>query len=306
MAEFPPGIHHQVVVTTMMHKYHLPRLFYIDLWPFSCGQLVVADPDIALHITVTKNHPKHEAEKMFIDPLVGPGNIVTSEGSVWKYLHQMLSPAFAIQHISKMRPAVSAVRTLTCLIELLMKIQIAEEFMELRSMLHDKAKSGEIFKFEEMTLHTTFDVIGKAAFGQSLNAKTKGSAVLQHWEKMSRAFQAYHESWNFYNNWFNKKIVREESKELNFILTKMIKQRFDILIHDKTDLSNRKGLGIMDLILRDYIAETRLSAKQGLDQAFIDTSLSQIKALLIAGTSTTSDTVCFMMMLLVPQVDTYL
>lgn len=129
MAELPPDVHHQSVVTTMAKKYNLPGIFYLDLWPASPGQVIVIDPDVAQYMTVTKNYPKHEAEQWFcmvaakhsqtqsdtlpVDPLIGKGNIVTVEGPQWKYLHKMLSPAFSIQHISNMRPAVS---TQTCIV----------------------------------------------------------------------------------------------------------------------------------------------------------------------------------------------
>jgi cytochrome P450 len=106
MAQLPPGAHIQAAVQTMVDKYDLPGLWYLDLWPVVCGQVIITDPDVALHITVTRNHPKHEAEKWAVDPLIGSENIVTSEGHLWKYLHKMLSPAFAVQHISNMRPAV--------------------------------------------------------------------------------------------------------------------------------------------------------------------------------------------------------
>jgi cytochrome P450 len=122
MGRLPHDVHYQVAVTSIAKKYNLPRVFYLDLWPAGCGQVVVTDPDVALHVTVTNNHPKHEAEKWFsefscllskiqsnepiVDPLIGAGNIVTIEGPRWKYLHKMLSPAFSIQHISNMRPAV--------------------------------------------------------------------------------------------------------------------------------------------------------------------------------------------------------
>lgn len=67
MAGLPTDVHYQSAVTTIAHKYDLPGVFYLDLWPASCGQVVVIDPDVALHMTVTKNHPKHEAEKWFVD-----------------------------------------------------------------------------------------------------------------------------------------------------------------------------------------------------------------------------------------------
>jgi cytochrome P450 len=107
MALLPHECHYQTAVTTMANKYNLPGVFYLDLWPASCGQVVILDPDVAVHMTVTKSHPKHAGEKIFIDPLIGADNIVTSNGPRWKYLHKMLTPAFSIQHISNMRPAVS-------------------------------------------------------------------------------------------------------------------------------------------------------------------------------------------------------
>ncbi|KAH8732617.1 cytochrome P450 [Phaeosphaeriaceae sp. PMI808] len=258
----------------------MPGVFYLDLWPAGCGQVVVVDPDVAQHTTVIKNHPKHEAEKWFVDPLIGAHNIVTVEGPRWKYLHKMLSPAFAIQHISKMRPA------------------IAEELMEFRSILHTKSKSEEQFNLEELSLHTTFDVIGKATFGHSLNAKSQGSTALEHWEAMSRAFASTRDSYNVINNFFSMRIVKREAKKLDSVLTKMIKGRFDVVVREKADLSNRQGLCIMDLILRDYIEEIRQSSKQGLDPVFLETAITQVKTLLIAGTGTTSDVICYLMMML--------
>ncbi|KAH7061619.1 cytochrome P450 [Paraphoma chrysanthemicola] len=258
----------------------MPGVFYLDLWPAGCGQVVVVDPDVALHMTVTKNHPKHEAEKWFVDPLIGAGNIVTTDGPRWKYLHKMLSPAFAIQHISNMRPA------------------IAEELMEFRSILHSKAESGEKFSLEELTLHSTFDVIGRATFGESLNAKTKGSAALEHWEAMSRAFATTRESYNIIQNFFSRRVVQAEAQKLDAVLGTMVKKRFDVLVREKTDLSVRKGLSIMDLILRDYMEEIRHSGKEGLEPSFLDTAITQVKTLLIAGTGTTSDVICYLMMML--------
>jgi cytochrome P450 len=106
MEQLPPGAHFQAAVQTLIHKYDLPGLWYLDLWPVACGQLIITDPDVALHVTVTQNHPKHEAEKWAVDPLIGSENIVTSEGPLWKSLHKMISPAFSVQNITTMRPAV--------------------------------------------------------------------------------------------------------------------------------------------------------------------------------------------------------
>jgi cytochrome P450 len=112
MGMLPDNVHYQAAITTIAHKYNLPGVFYIDLWPMSWGQVIVLDPDVAQYMTVTKNHPKHVVEVQSIDPLIGTGNVVTTDGARWKYLHKMLSPAFAVQHISKMRPAVGSISRL--------------------------------------------------------------------------------------------------------------------------------------------------------------------------------------------------
>lgn len=57
----PSDVHFQVPVTTIARKYNMPGVFYLDLWPASFGQVIVTDPDVALHLTAIRNHPKHEA-----------------------------------------------------------------------------------------------------------------------------------------------------------------------------------------------------------------------------------------------------
>lgn len=54
----------------------------------------------------------------------------------------------------------------------------------------------------------------------------------------------------------------------------------------------------MDLMLRDHLSEMGQDQKTELDEAFLNDALSHVKTLLIGGTGTTSDTVCFGAMLL--------
>jgi cytochrome P450 len=239
---------------------------------------------------------KELSDQQIVDPLIGTDNIVTSDGQLWKYLHKMLSPAFATQHIANMRPMV---RTPPCISfrSHFNLNQIAEEIMEFRSILHNMADSEEKFSFEEIALHTTFDVVGKATFGHPLNAKTNGSKALEHWEAMTRAFAKTRESWNPVRNFLAKRVVQHETEGLDAILKELIMKRFDVVVQEKADLSNKKGLGIMDLILRDYVEEIRQSDKQELDPAFLKTAITQVKTMLIAGTGTTSDTICYLTMM---------
>jgi len=164
-------------------------------------------------------------------------------------------------------------------------------------MIDKLADTGKRFCLEELTQRTTFDVIGKATFGHSLNAKSQGSAALEHWERMCRAFAKTHESYNFISNFFRLRAVKAEAKKLNAILAEMIKKRFNSVVQEKTDISGKKRLSIMDLALRDYVEESRELGRQVLDPAFLENSITQIKTLLAAGSGTTSNTICYLMMM---------
>jgi hypothetical protein len=113
----------------------------------------------------------------------------------------------------------------------------------------------------------------------------------------SRAFAQTRESWNFVKAFFVNRVVKSETRKLDAILTKLIKQRLDVVVQENTDLSNKKGLGIMDLILRDYVEDIRRSGKKDLDPDFLATAITQVKTLLIAGTGTTSDVICYSLMM---------
>jgi len=77
MALLPKDTHYQWVVIAIAHRYNMPRVFYLDLWPVSWGQVIVSDPDLAMHVTGTKNFPKHEAEKWEIPGRVWPNHVLT-------------------------------------------------------------------------------------------------------------------------------------------------------------------------------------------------------------------------------------
>jgi hypothetical protein len=83
MALLPNATHYQWAVMTIAHKYNMPRVFYLDLWPVSWGQIIVVDPDLAMHVTGTKNYPKHMVEKYEIPVCTAHGHILTLANSGW-------------------------------------------------------------------------------------------------------------------------------------------------------------------------------------------------------------------------------
>ncbi len=81
VSRLPSDCHWEVPVTTMSQKYHLPGLFSLDVWPVGPSEVVVTNPDVAFHMTVTRNHEKHVAESWAVDQMMSRGNIDTAEGS---------------------------------------------------------------------------------------------------------------------------------------------------------------------------------------------------------------------------------
>ncbi len=170
--------------------------------------------------------------------------------------------------------------------------------MKFRSHMLKKAESGEKFKLEDFTQHLTFDVIGTAAFGRSLEAQSQGTPALEHFENMCRAYMQSRESWNVVRNFFLNRKRDFYRKKLDNEVIKLIQERFEKVQEEKVDLSEKRGLGMMDLILREYMDEHRQSGRKDLDPEFLRDALSQVKTLVIAGTGTTSDTLCFCAMFL--------
>ncbi|KAF1996663.1 cytochrome P450 3A30 [Amniculicola lignicola CBS 123094] len=281
-ALFPSNIHIQLAVTELMKTYNLQGAFYLDLWPLGPRQLIIVDPDMATQITVLKSLPKHPLEGASVDPVVGENNIVTTDGAVWKRLHNMLAPAFAPSYIRNMVG------------------MMADEAMGYRSKLLKMAESGEIFKLEDITNDFTFDVISNATFGFSLNAQTKRDSI-DDFNDLLHQSMIVRDSWNPVTSLVARRNRGLASQKLSKRFGDMIQERFAILQQDNINVSNKRSLTILDLVLRDHAEELRRTTSNTstiLDESFKEMAITQIKAMLLGGSSTTADTICFMYMLL--------
>ena len=236
LALFPPKAHYQVTVTTMKEKYNLPGVFYLDFWPLGPSQLVVTDPDVALHMTAVKNHPKHPDEAYFIDPVAGRGNIVSANGPVWKHLHQMIAPAFAI---SRVRGMVA---------------MIAEDVMDFNAILNDLATSGDTFSIEQRAGNLAFTVITKAIFGFTLNSQHTTSAAWRDFTIIRQAWSYERDGLNPYKNFMLRRKRIPATRRLDALLSGLVKDRFEVLKRDQVDVSDKRSLSIMYVfrIFRDF------------------------------------------------------
>ena len=280
---FPKNIHIQVAITTIAQKYQLPGVFYLDLWPVAPRILVITDPDIARKYTVLHNLPKHPEEAKALDSVIGSLNMVSANGQAWKRSHAIVAPAFGESQVKSLVPIISG------------------EIMTFRQILFEKAAAGKPFELEDVVGRAAFDIICTTIFGFSLDGQRKGNLILDGFTALTNNWPLERDTWNPITK-RSSRIAREANhKKIDVYVEKLIRERFDILHRDNIDVSKKRGLIIMDLLLRDRFQESKSAGKtpsEALDADFINLVITNIKTLLLAGTGTITDTVCFAYMLL--------
>ncbi|KAF2116115.1 cytochrome P450 3A30 [Lophiotrema nucula] len=282
LALFPPLSHFQVVITTLAHKYNLPGLFYVDLWPFGPIQLVITDPELASHYITAGNLPKHPLQAAYLDPILGEGSIIVTNGPRWKRLHNTLAPAFSTAHVLSMTSL------------------IANDVKTFYEVLLTQADAGKPFRLEDKISALSFDIIFKAIFGYSANAQTEqGCPDLQHLDIIVHSEMMSRETWNPLKKRQLVQTRKATAKMLNESIEGKIRARFSSLQRSNVDLSGKRGLGILDLILRERIQQAKETSKSAeLDADFMEMAIANIKSLMLAGSGTTAHTLCFAYMLL--------
>ncbi|KAF4991515.1 hypothetical protein FDECE_14021 [Fusarium decemcellulare] len=290
----PPNCHPQVYYTEIARRYKLDGIFYLDLWPVGPGSAVIADPDLLDQITVRKPLSQHPMADEFLSSMLGPGSIGGANGALWKRLHNAMNPAFSWTHI----------RNLTGL--------MVDECMQFRRNLDKLAETGEVFSMEQLAAKLIFDVIAQIVFNMPLHAQTTGSQDLDDLRELIVLVEGQADITIAYNpveqisRWWRR---RKVLGRLHPSMINKIHERFELLISEKIVPSRKDPTSILDLMLREHVAErTEEGGEKAkntvLSKADEQLLLTNIKSLLVGGHGTTTDSICFIYMLLskAPQV----
>jgi cytochrome P450 len=261
----------------MAQKHKLPGLFYIDLWPLGPEQLIITDPAFANEYVTARKLPKHQLVATYLDPIVGKGNIIACNGPRWKRLHDMLAPAFSAAQTFEMTGL------------------IAEEAKVFHESIGKKVLYREAMLLEPMISALAFDIIFKLIFGMPANAQTKRNRDLENLNTIVEREFAIRNSWNPFTRRHLDQDKRVAIKCLDKSIVSQVQGRFDEIKRDNIDLSQKRGLSIIDLILREKI---QVATSASLDSDFMEMAVNNIKALFLAGSGTITDTLCFTFMLL--------
>lgn len=253
----------------------------MDLWPLGPEQLIIIDPELASRYISARNLPKHQLQAVFLDPILGEGNIITVNGPRWKRLHNMLAPAFSTSRVSGMTRL------------------IADDVKIFYSVLSDLSNTGKPFRLEDKIAALVFDIIYKTIYDASANAQIQGSDDLRQLDTIIRSEIMSRETWNPMKK---RGLIQERknaTKNLNRNVSEMIQSRFRLLQQSDTDKDEKRGHGILESILRERIQSAKEALKSAeLDPDFMEMVIANIKALMLAGSGTTTDTLCFAYMLL--------
>ena len=116
-------------------------IFYVNLWPYSGTLMVVSTPSAAAQVQ------GFELEKpsMLCEPLetlTGGPSLLTMQGATWKKWRSLFNPGFSAGYMMGLAPA------------------IADEVAVFCALLRERARQGEVFQLEDLTLKLTIDVIG--------------------------------------------------------------------------------------------------------------------------------------------------
>ncbi|KAM0325945.1 hypothetical protein ACHAQA_007250 [Verticillium albo-atrum] len=277
ISKFPANTHPQHFYTYMSHKFSLPGIFYIDTWPFMEPQMVITDPDAAMQVLSVNSYPKHSTIENFLRPFTGPDSIAASNGERWKANHRMVGSGFTPTYVKPMLG------------------MIAEQVLIFHERLKMLAEENTAFSMEEESAKMVFDVVGKIVFGYSLEAQRDGSPLLHDLRSSISPATTVLGSWNPMVKRRAQRELEGLKKRVHETLAASMRERHQTFQDEKALPSRRQARSIMDRIVLDRI---QALPNVPLDEKFFEDAVTNLKALLLGGHGTTTDTFTFAAMLL--------
>lgn len=178
-------------------KFNLGDIFFVDPWPFGYDPFIaVMDPTICQQVS-DYNAKKHWSYPDFLVPLVGHGDMVSSNGELWKKWRTMFNPGFSTQHLMTLVPGI---------------VDDVQVYVE---KLKKHAEKKDVFRLEEETTRLTIDVIGKVVLDLHFNMQRGDDPCIKALreqvhllsnEAKQNPFEMWH-PWGIYRRYKNDKIV---------------------------------------------------------------------------------------------------
>lgn len=281
--ELPPGAHGCYVLDG---KRDLPA-YYFDIYPVTDPLLVIRDPYMANQAI---NHPWVSSQKPdglteWFHPISGNNgiNLFTQNGQEWKLDHNLFLPFFNNSNLDAKLPTV------------------LNEMLIFRNILRQKAKAGNLFRLEPLTLSLMNDVTGHIVFNAELANQTSSShhplsdTMLR---QLALKFAANNVMASFgqlnpvraFKTWNNSRILNQH-------LRLQILKRTDTFRHAKSRDEQSGSSSLLDQALESYYSEPGRNHSDPLDPDFMTMLCAQLRMFFFAGYDSTSSTMiscCYM------------
>lgn len=119
-------------------------VIYFDTWPFGGSTFCIFHPDIISQFTQDRSFPKAPDVSRELGPLTDLRDLVSMEGTEWKFWRSVFNPSFSSKNLTALLPA------------------FLEEIQVLKSRFLQAAESGEVLNMEKTVATATVDVICRA------------------------------------------------------------------------------------------------------------------------------------------------
>lgn len=268
----------QTYATLLKEAYNLGDFFYVDFWPFGDPILMVLDVDVMNEFLVKQSLPKHREVDKFLQHFGGPGNLVSSEGALWRKWRSAFNPGFSANHLMSLVPVI---------------LDECEIFCEI---LTKHAENKDVFRMERDTTRLTVDIIGKVALDHALDSQKAPNELVNTFMEQCK-WQPVGPQWNLWElvDWPFRELYQQYLDwKMDRYIGRQLDQRF------ATREGRGKSKAIVDLALEAYLKEVKgtqgeidLSKVKGIDPEFRKAAISNMKTFVFAGHDTTSSTICY-------------
>ncbi|KAF5722993.1 cytochrome P450 monooxygenase [Fusarium mundagurra] len=288
-ALMPSNTHPQLLYTEMVHVYNLEEIFYLDLWPVGPGMVVITDPKLLDNSSLPKPLPIHPFTAVFLKPMFGEGTMAATNGALWKKMATAVSPAFSMGYVLGITNI------------------MVDECLLFQEKLEELAVGGDVFSMEELVAKLVFGIVSTVTFGEPQYSQTIGSQILKDLRDLVNLAQgetdpliAYNPMVQIPRRWKRHRVV----SRLDSSLRQKVSECVERIVHEGVVPSRQNPRSIMDLLVREH-AEAVLEERKGgvYNRSWLSNSeeemlFSNLKTMLLGGHTTSTNTLCFLFMLL--------
>ncbi|SPO06038.1 uncharacterized protein DNG_08727 [Cephalotrichum gorgonifer] len=267
------------IVAEIKHQYGLGDIFYIDLWPLGPCFTVLSSPDAAALATTVQTFPISTVVVDLYRWTTGTNFIDSTNGPLWKKLHRLIAPALTPAATKASLPSI---------------IREAAALHAKFGALADGTAVVQDLAHEIGTF--TFSNALRVLFGEPLDTRTTAE-LYQDSEGFVDAVGviAYRSRTPLHAWWHRITVLKPVQRRMRRTIQDIMDRNHANLVqqNEKGFLPRETSPPIMDRMLLEAVTN-----KTGLDPGLTALISDNAMGIIVAGYGTTTDALCYILMLL--------